>query len=124
MSVLRSNKFALSAIAVVGFASHYYTMKDLDERTAQQLTTLKIEQQNGGKETKGTESTKIALQKMLTDLPNKSTRQKLEDAVDAAHRTHGIGFRNSPLDPIDVGMPTSYKSFEISSEETFKPDSD
>ena len=99
-------------------------MRGLDERTAQQLTALKFEQQNGNKEMKGTESTKIALQKMLTDLPNKSTRQKLEDAVDAAHRTHGIGFRNSPLDPIDVGMPTSYKSFETISPDTFKPDSD
>ena len=71
---------------------------------------MKNDQNAGGKDKSGTESTKLAIQKMLADLPNKTTRQKLEDAVDAAHRTHGIGFRNSLSDPIDAAMPTSFSS--------------
>jgi hypothetical protein len=49
------------------------------------------------------------------DLPNKTTRQKLEDAVDAAHRTHGIGFPDSPNSPKDRGLPTSFHDHDPSS---------
>ena len=120
---LLTNKwFLIAAIGVVGFESHRQTMQNLDERTSQQLMALKLEQQSSGNSRKGTESTKIALKKMLDELPTKTTRMKLEDAVDAAHKTHGLGFRNSPLDPVDVGLPTSYTSFSDGTDVHFEHD--
>ena len=110
------------AIGAVGYESHRQTMQGLDERTEQQLMALKLEQQSTGNSRKGTESTKVALKKMLDELPNKTTRMKLEDAVDAAHKTHGLGFRNSPFDPIDAGLPTSYQSFADGTDAHFKQD--
>lgn len=105
----RKNAVLIGGSLILGLGSFLYTTNDMDARTNQQLAKMRLEKElNGGAGMKGTESTKIALQKMLDDLPNKTTRQKLEDAVDAAHRTHGIGFRNSPLDPVDVGLPTSF----------------
>ena len=122
---LLTNKwFLFTAIGVVGFESHRRTMQGLDERTSQQLMALKLEQQSNGNSNKGTESTKVALKKMLDELPTKTTRMKLEDAVDAAHKTHGLGFRNSPFDPVDVGLPTSYKTFSDGTDVEFKHDED
>lgn len=102
----------ITVIGIAGYQGFQVMMNDMELRTQQELIRMKYEQEmRGGAPRKGVDSTKLAIQKMLSDLPNKTTRQKLEDAVDAAHRTHGIGFRNSPLDPIDVGMPTSFTDF-------------
>jgi ethanolamine utilization microcompartment shell protein EutL len=106
----QNNIFLIGSVGLVGFALHRYTMSDLDARTEQALIKLRLERQlkGGGAEKKGSDATKEALHKMLTDLPNKTTRQKLEDAVDAAHKTHGYGFRNSPTDPVDTPLPTAF----------------
>lgn len=100
-----------AALAAVAFVSYYHTMEGLEERTAQQLLALKLEQKLGMKDSKGTDSTKSSIMQMLNELPNKTRREKLEAAVDAAHKSHGIGFRNSPHDPVDVPMPTSFTDF-------------
>jgi hypothetical protein len=111
-----------AGLAALTMGSYYYTMEGLEERTAQQLLALKLEQKLGIKDTKGTESTKSSIIQMLNELPNKTRRQKLEAAVDAAHKSHGIGFRNSPQDPVDVPMPTSFTDFNAVSSSDFTAD--
>jgi hypothetical protein len=111
-----------AGLAALTMGSYYYTMEGLEERTAQQFLALKLEQKLGIKDTKGTESTKSSIIQMLNELPNKTRRQKLEAAVDAAHKSHGIGFRNSPQDPVDVPMPTSFTDFNAVSSSDFTAD--
>ena len=101
-----------AVIGITAYQGFQVMMRDMELRTQQELIRMRYEQERRGEAPKkGAESTKLAIQKMLSDLPNKTMRQKLEDAVDAAHKTHGIGFRNSPLDPVDVAMPTSFTGF-------------
>ena len=115
MDKLRASRGTIVVIAIIGITAYQgfqVMMKDMESRTQQELIRMRYEQERQGQPPKkGAESTKLAIQKMLSDLPNKTMRQKLEDAVDAAHKTHGIGFRNSPLDPVDVPMSTSFTGF-------------
>jgi hypothetical protein len=111
-----------AGLAALTMGSYYYTMEGLEERTSQQLLALKLEQKLGIKDSKGTESTKSSIMQMLNELPNKTRRQKVEAAVDAAHKSHGIGFRNSSQDPVDVPMPTSFTDFNAMSSSDFTAD--
>eukprot|EP00596_Hydrurales_sp_CCMP1899_P010961 CAMPEP_0119036174 /NCGR_PEP_ID=MMETSP1177-20130426/3708_1 /TAXON_ID=2985 /ORGANISM="Ochromonas sp, Strain CCMP1899" /LENGTH=130 /DNA_ID=CAMNT_0006995603 /DNA_START=90 /DNA_END=482 /DNA_ORIENTATION=- len=107
--------FQLVAPLALGYVLWSYQTRDLEERTQQLILHSQLEKSKMPEaQQRGSEETKKALSKMLRDLPNKTTRQKLEDAVDAAHRTHGIGFPDSPNSPKDRGLPTSFHDHDPS----------
>lgn len=106
--LFRLNILLHTSVIVLGLGTYYLTTRGSEERQSQELLALKLEQKLGLKQSTANDSTKNAIQKMLSELENKTMRQKLEAASDAAHKSHRIGFRNSPSDPVDAPMPTSF----------------
>ena len=91
---------ALMIVGALGLGVHVFLQRDLEQRTEQQ----RVWQRHDSEALFGTRSpssparqhdqgpSKRALNTMLSGLQAKSTREKIEAAVDAAHMTHDIGF--------------------------------
>jgi len=96
----------LAACAGFGLGLHFLVQKNLEQREERQRVWRQHETSNilgrGSSSTAASDQgpSKRAVQDMLIGLKAKSTREKLEAAVDAAHKTHGIGFPNTETDSI------------------------
>ena len=84
---------AVSCLGIGGLVLHFYLQRNLEDRSAQQRLMKQDEERLFGKGRFGDQGpSKRALEDMLFGLKAKTTREKVEAAVDAAHRTHNIGF--------------------------------
>jgi len=89
-----ANRTAVAALSCLGFGGlvlHFYLQRNLETRSAQQRLMKQDEERLFGKGSDQGPS-KRALEDMLFGLKAKTAREKVEAAVDAAHRTHNIGF--------------------------------
>lgn len=96
------NKEVTLALAVtggLGLCVHLFLQRDIEQRTEQQRVWKQHDSENifGGTRPPLPKQhdqgpSKKALSDMLSGLQAKSTREKIEAAVDAAHMTHDIGF--------------------------------
>lgn len=83
---------AVSFLLGCGIGLHLYLQCNLESRSNQQRLMKHGDELFGKGRPEAEGPSKRALEDMLLGLKAKTTREKVEAAVDAAHRTHNIGF--------------------------------